>query len=74
VGDKLVQAYRQQFRIAKRSLLDLLNIQADAFSYRSASQTAFHDERLARVRLLATTGELANRFTSLTGLVQTPAK
>jgi adhesin transport system outer membrane protein len=74
VGDKLVEAYRQQFRIAKRSLLDLLNIQADAFSYRSASQTAFHDERLARVRLLAATGELANRFASLSGLVQAPAK
>jgi hypothetical protein len=55
-------------------LLDLLNIQADAFSYRSASQTAFHDERLARVRLLAATGELANRFASLSGLVQAPAK
>jgi outer membrane protein TolC len=74
VGDKVVEAYRQQFRIAKRSLLDLLNIQADAFSYRTASQTAFHDERLARVRLLASTGELANRFASLTGLVQVPAK
>lgn len=74
VGDKLVEAYRQQFRIAKRSLLDLLNIQADSFSYRSASQTAFHDERLARVRLLASTGDLANRFASLAGLVQAPAK
>jgi outer membrane protein TolC len=72
VGDKLVDAYRQQFRIAKRSLLDLLNIQADAFSYRSTSQAAFHDERLARVRLLATTGELANRFASVSGLVQAP--
>lgn len=74
VGDKLVDAYRQQFRIARRSLLDLLNIQADTFNYRSAAQAAFHDERLARVRLLAATGELAKRFASEPGLVSVPTR
>lgn len=69
VGDKLVDAYRQQFRVARRSLLDLLNIQADTFNYRSAARAAFHDERLARVRLLAATGELAKRFSAEPGLV-----
>jgi adhesin transport system outer membrane protein len=69
VGDKLVNGYRQQFRVARRSLLDLLNIQADSFNYRSAARTAFHDERLARVRLLAATGDLAKRFASEPGLV-----
>ena len=64
VGDKLVDGYRQQFRLARRSLLDLLNIQADSFNYRNAAQTAFHDERIARTRLLAVTGELARRFAS----------
>ena len=63
VGDKVVQGYRQQFKLAKRSLLDLLNIQADSFGYRSAAITAFHDERLSRARLLAVTGQLATRFT-----------
>lgn len=74
VGDKLVEDYRQQFRVARRSLLDLLNIQADAFNYRSAARAAFHDERLARVRLLTATGDLARRFTAEPGRVQTPAR
>lgn len=74
VGDKLVDAYRQQFRVARRSLLDLLNIQADAFGYQSAARAAFHDERLARVRLLAATGDLAKRFTVEPGRVQLPAQ
>lgn len=62
VGEKVVEGYRQQFRLARRSLLDLLNIQADSFNYRNAAKTAFHDERIARARLLATLGELARRF------------
>ncbi len=74
VGDKLVQAYRQQFRVARRSLLDLLNIQAESFSYRSAALSAFHDERVARVRLLAATGDLARRFAPEPGQVNVPAR
>lgn len=69
VGDKVVEGYRKQFRVARRSLLDLLNIQADSFNYRSAARAAFHDERLARVRLLASTGDLSRRFASEPGLV-----
>jgi len=72
VGEKLVDAYRQQFRVARRSLLDLLNIQADTFNYRSAARAAFHDERLARVRLLVATGELAKRFSTEPGRVLPP--
>ena len=63
IGEKVVQGYRQQFKLAKRSLLDLLNIQADSFGYRSAAVSAFHDERIARARLLASIGQLAARFT-----------
>ncbi len=74
VGDKLVESYRQQFRVARRSLLELLNMQADAFGYRSSARTAFHDERIARVRLLASTGDLARRFTSEPGLVLQPGR
>jgi hypothetical protein len=51
-------------------LLDLLNIQSDTFNYLSAARAAFHDERLARVRLLAATGELAARFSAEPGRVQ----
>lgn len=72
VGEKLVEGYRQQFRVARRSLLDLLNIQADSFNYRSAARTAFHDERLARVRLLAATGDLAKRFALEPGQIPQP--
>lgn len=72
VGDKVVEGYRKQFRVARRSLLDLLNIQADSFNYRSAARAAFHDERLARVRLLAATGDLSRRFASEPGLVKQP--
>lgn len=74
VGERLVTAYRQQFRVARRTLLDLLNIQSDTFNYNSAARAAFHDERLARVRLLAATGELAARFSARTDRVQTPAR
>jgi len=62
VGDKVVEGYRQQFRLARRSLLDLLNIQADSFNYRSGALAAMHDERIARARLLAAMGALAARF------------
>ena len=62
VGERVVEGYRQQFRLARRQLLDLLNIQAESFSYQSAATMAFYDEQVARVRLLAATGDLAKRF------------
>ncbi|MBM3387061.1 MAG: hypothetical protein FJY36_05275, partial [Betaproteobacteria bacterium] len=62
VGGQVVEGYRQQFRLARRSLLDLLNIQADSFQYQHTATTALHDERMARARLLASMGELAQRF------------
>ena len=62
VGELVVEGYRQQFRLARRQLLDLLNIQAESFNYQSAAMTAFYDEQVARVRLLAVMGDLAKRF------------
>lgn len=62
VGDKVVDGYRQQFRLARRQLLDLLNIQAEAFGYQSAATSAYYDEHIARTRLLASMGDLARRF------------
>lgn len=64
VGEKVVEGYRQQFRLARRSLLDLLNVQADTFNYQVAARTAYHDERIARARLLAATADLAQRFSA----------
>jgi len=74
VGERLVESYRQQFRVARRSLLDLLNIQTESFGYRSAALSAFHEERLARVRLLAATGDLAHRFAFAPGQLSEPAR
>ena len=62
VGDKVVEGYRLQFRLARRQLLDLLNIQAEAFGYQSSATTAFYDEQIARARMLAAMGDLAKRF------------
>jgi outer membrane protein, adhesin transport system len=62
VGDKVVEGYRLQFRLARRQLLDLLNIQAEAFGYQSAATSAFYDEQIARARMLAAMGDLAKRF------------
>jgi adhesin transport system outer membrane protein len=64
VGDQVVEGYRSQFRLGRRSLLDLLNIQADAFNYRTAARASTHEERIARARLLAAMGSLATRFAS----------
>jgi adhesin transport system outer membrane protein len=62
MGDKVVEGYRQQFRLARRQLLDLLNIQAESFGYQSSAMTAIYDEQIARARMLAATGDLAKRF------------
>lgn len=62
MGDKVVEGYRLQFRLARRQLLDLLNIQADVFGYQSSATAAFYDEQVSRVRLLASMGDLAKRF------------
>ncbi len=58
-GQKLVQSYQLQFRLARRSLLELLNVQSEAFGYASAALQVQYDQRLARFRLSAAMGELA---------------
>lgn len=62
-SDKVVDGYRQQFRLGRRQLLDLLNIQAESFGYQSSTVQSEYDEKIARARLLAATGVLAKRFT-----------
>lgn len=63
VSEKVVEGYRMQFRLARRQLLDLLNIQSESFGYQSAATMAFYDEQISRARLLAAMGTLAKRFT-----------
>lgn len=62
VSEKVVEGYRMQFRLARRQLLDLLNIQSESFGYQSAATTAVYDEKIARARLLSAMGGLAKRF------------
>ena len=63
-AQKLAQSYEQQFRAGRRSLLDLLNIQSDLYSYKSNAATALHESRLAQVRILANLGQLASAYTA----------
>lgn len=58
----VVVAYRQQFEVGRRSLLDLLNIQSDLYSYQTNRAQAEFDAKLARARLMAATGQLANAY------------
>ncbi|UOD49789.1 TolC family protein [Orrella daihaiensis] len=60
----VVVAYRQQFEVGRRSLLDLLNIQSDLFSYQSNRASAEFDAKIARARLMAATGQLAKAYLS----------
>lgn len=58
----VVVAYRQQFEVGRRSLLDLLNIQSDLYSYQTIRASSELDAKIARARLMAATGQLANAY------------
>lgn len=61
-AEALAVGYAQQFRVGRRALLDLLNIQSDLYTYQSAALTAQHQARTAQARMLATLGQLADAF------------
>jgi adhesin transport system outer membrane protein len=61
-GAALVTGYREQFRLARRSLLDLLNVQNESFGYDTGAVSAEFDRRIARYRLSAAMGELARSY------------
>lgn len=61
-GEALVDGYFKQFQVGRRSLLDLLNIQADSYSYQSNAIIATFDERVSRARLQAAQGKLAASY------------
>ena len=61
-GLKLVQGYEQQFKIGRRSLLDLLTVQNDLLSYQSSETIATFEERILKGRLLAAIGKLAEAY------------
>jgi adhesin transport system outer membrane protein len=63
-AQSLVSGYESQFRIGRRSLLDLLNVQNDLYTYQSNALGARFDERISYARIMATIGKLAMSYTS----------
>lgn len=62
-GEQLVENYRLQFKLARRTLLDLLNVQNESFGYQAAALQAQYDVRIARLKLASAMGRLANSLT-----------
>lgn len=60
--EKARDAYRQQFEIGQRSLLDLLNAENELYTARRAFANADHDKLLAQGRMLAAMNELTSRL------------
>ena len=58
VSDDLVNSYREQFKVGKRSLLDLLDSQNTRYSTRAQAETARFAEIFAEYKILAASGEL----------------
>jgi len=61
-GEALVDGYFKQFQVGRRSLLDLLNIQADSYTYQTNAIIATFDERVSRARVQAAQGKLAASY------------
>ncbi|MFO1264315.1 MAG: TolC family outer membrane protein [Rhodoferax sp.] len=57
---KALQAYKQQFEIGQRSLLDLLDTENELYQARRALTNADYDQKLAQARVLASSGALLN--------------
>ena len=61
-AQQVVEGYQLQFRLARRSLLDLLNIHTEAQGYAEAAAVSRAERRVARVRLAAALAELAPAY------------
>ncbi|WP_172806783.1 TolC family outer membrane protein [Endozoicomonas arenosclerae] len=59
---KTVKAYREQFNIGKRTLLDLLDSENELFQSSRSLTTAVYQEAFARYRIIAATGELLEKL------------
>jgi adhesin transport system outer membrane protein len=60
--EKARDAYRQQFDIGQRSLLDLLNAENELYTARRAYANADYDRLLAQARVLAAVQQLTQRL------------
>jgi adhesin transport system outer membrane protein len=54
----VVSAYRKQFSIGQRTLLDVLNAENELYSARSSRDTGVHAVTLGELRVLAAMGRL----------------
>jgi adhesin transport system outer membrane protein len=61
-GKNLVEGYWLQFKVGRRTLLDLLNVQSDLYNYQINDAMALHEIRVGQARLLAAMGRLALTF------------
>jgi adhesin transport system outer membrane protein len=61
-ADQLLGSYGEQFRVGRRSLLDLLDTQNTRYNSQALLETARFAEIFARYKLLASTGQLLDTF------------
>ncbi|MGI9277373.1 MAG: TolC family outer membrane protein [Endozoicomonas sp.] len=57
-----VEAYREQFNIGKRTLLDLLDSENELFQASQSFTRSIYQEAFARYRILAATGKILERL------------
>ncbi len=62
--EKTREAYRQQFEIGQRTLLDLLDTQNEFFEASRSYINARHDQAAAQARTLAAMGQLVTRMSA----------
>ena len=63
-SQSLVEGYKDQFLVGRRSLLDLLNVQSDLFTYQSSAENAAYEFQVGHARILASIGKLAISFSA----------
>ena len=69
-AEELVAGYDAQFRVGRRSLLDLLTIQENFFNYQVNVANASIQERTAQAKILALLSKLAMAYDAASGSVK----
>ncbi len=59
--------------MGRTSLLDLLNIQSDQYTYQTHAFQAMYEYRIAQARILATLGELALAYNADSDVTPSPS-
>jgi adhesin transport system outer membrane protein len=55
---KTLEAYNEEFRLGRRTLLDVLDVENEYYTSRKAYVTALYDEQLAEYRVIENVGNL----------------